>query len=123
MKTTLLAFAVVTVLSACGGAASDSTDSSSSSDTGVSTSSDALNYPQVSYSFTCQATNTSATVSVSNGPCLSSQKAYTKATSCNEVGADYSFNYVGRPYYQCLVNNSSGDYRKYYQQYLSFYGG
>ena len=123
MKTTLLAFAVVTVLSACGGAGSDSEDSASSSNGGNSSNADALNYSQVNYSFTCQGTNSSVTVQVSDGPCLSSQKAYAKATSCNEVDANYTFNYVGRPFYQCAVDNSSGDYRKTYQQYLTYYGG
>jgi hypothetical protein len=60
---------------------------------------------------------------VSNGPCLSSQRAYAKATSCNEVDSNYSFNSVGRPFYQCLVLNSTGSFKTYYQQYLRYFGG
>lgn len=84
---------------------------------------DALNFPQSAYGFTCSATGMSKSVQISNGPCAASQKAYSKATSCNEVGNDYSFNNTGKPFYQCLVTNSTGDFKAYYQQYLSYYGG
>jgi hypothetical protein len=84
---------------------------------------DGLAYPQVGYTFTCAATQEQKTVQVSNGPCLSSQRAYAKATSCNEVDSNYSFNSVGRPFYQCLVLNSTGSFKTYYQQYLRYFGG
>ena len=83
---------------------------------------DALAYPQISYTFTCTSGG-SKKLDVSNGPCLSSQKAFAKATSCNEYDANLTFNSVGKPFYQCLVTNSTGDYKKNYQQYLKFYGG
>lgn len=100
----------------------DSYDSGSTGSTGSTGSSDALDYPQIAYTFSCPApVGGSNTVNVSNGPCVSQQKSYTRATSCNLVGNDYTFNHVGKPFYQCLVNNSTGDYRAYYQQYLDFY--
>jgi hypothetical protein len=103
---------------------SQGSGSGGSGSSGGSTSgnADALAYPQVSYSFSCSSGG-SSTVNVANGPCLSSQKPYTKATSCNEYDANFTFNSVGKPFYQCLVNNSTGDYKKTYQQYLSYFGG
>lgn len=99
------------------GSGADTSDSGSTSG-----NVDALKYQQIKYSFSC-ASGGSKTIDVSNGPCLSSQKAFAKATSCNEYDSNFTFNSVGKPFYQCLVNNSSGDYKKYYQQYLKHYGG
>ena len=87
-------------------------------------SQDALAYAQVDYSYSCEPVGgiiSSGTIQVSNGPCINEQKAYAKAMACNEVDADYSFNAVGRPFYQCLVDNSSGSYQDTYRQYLDAY--
>ncbi|MBK8188200.1 MAG: hypothetical protein IPK77_13635 [Cellvibrio sp.] len=123
LKPVLLTLFCLTALMGCYGEEEESDDSSSGSGgSSGSGSSDALDYPQVTYSFTCPApVGGSHSVDVSNGPCISQQKSYSRATSCNLVGDDYTFNYVGKPFYQCLVNNSSGDYKKYYQQYLTYY--
>ncbi len=113
----------------CGGGLGDdppkSSSSGGSSSGGGSSSSpaDALNYAQVNYAFSCKGMSNTITVQVSNGPCITSQKAYAKATTCNEYDSNMTFNSVGKPFYQCLVNNSTGSYKSYYQQYLSFYGG
>lgn len=85
---------------------------------------DALAYDQVNYNYSCEPVGgvvNRGTVPVSNGPCLAEQQAYVKAMSCNEVGRDYSFNHVGKPFYQCLVSNSTGDYKSGYQKYLDYY--
>jgi hypothetical protein len=87
----------------------------------VSGSADALDYPQSDYSFTCDAQGGGATVQVSDGPCLDEQRAYAKATSCNIIDANYTFNSVGKPFYQCAVSNSTGDYQATYQQYLTYF--
>lgn len=89
---------------------------------GSSANADALNFPKVPYSFTCAAGG-SKTVNVSNGPCISSEKAFTKASTCNEYDSDFTFNSVGRPFFQCLVNNSTGDFKSTYEQSLKYYGG
>lgn len=115
------------LLSACGGGLDDDYDDTGGSSAGSSSSSsaDALAYPLVDYTFTCSATGRTNTIQVSDGPCISQQRAFAKATSCNEFREDGNsgFDHVGQPLYQCLVNNSSGSYRSYYQQYLSYYGG
>jgi hypothetical protein len=106
----------VLLLSACGGGWDDySSDYSSSSST--QSDKDALAYATTPYTFTCSS-GSSKTINVSNGPCLSSQKAYTKATACNDVA---NFKSTGVNFYQCAVNNSSGRYVSYYQQYLTYY--
>lgn len=115
----------VSLLAACGGGLDEDYDDYDSGGSSSSNSADALAYPKVGYTFTCSATGQSHTVNVSNGPCIGSQRAFAKATSCNEVEQDggSGFDYVGRPFYQCLVNNSSGQYVDYYRQYLDYYGG
>ena len=80
-----------------------------------------MSYPQVDYKYTCSATGKTNSVPISDGPCSSQQKAYARTVACNEVDSNGTFNSVGRPFYQCLVNNSEGDQKKYYQQYLDFY--
>jgi hypothetical protein len=108
----------------CGGSADDDkgTPSSTGNENSTSANSDALDFPQVNYTFSCSSGGTK-TVQVSNGPCITSQKAFAKATACNEYDANFTFNSTGRPFYQCLVNNSTGDYKANYQQYLRYYGG
>lgn len=97
---------------------SDSVGSSSSSSSGK----DALDYPQVNYQFTCSGVPGTKTIAVSDGPCVSYQKAYSKATSCNEYDADYTFKSTAKPFYQCLVNNTTdSSAKKTYQQNLDFY--
>jgi hypothetical protein len=124
----LLCLPLVAVIG-CGGGVEDEQPKSSSSGGGSSGSgsagspADALNYAQVNYSFSCKGLTNTITVQVSNGPCISSQKAYARATTCNEYDSNMTFNSVGKPFYQCLVTNSTGSYRTYYQQYLRFYGG
>ncbi|WP_219215714.1 hypothetical protein [Variovorax boronicumulans] len=118
----------VLALAACGGGGSDDSDSStpsggsSSSGSGSGAGTDALGYSKVSYQYSCQGVPGTKTIEVSNGPCITQQKAYMKATTCNEPDANYSFNTVGKPFYQCAVNNTTdAKLKTYYQQYLTFY--
>ena len=104
-----------------GGNSGGSTSGGSGTGSGAS---DALAYDQINYSYVCQpvgGVSRRGSVPVSNGPCLAQQKAYTVAVSCNEVGSDFSFNHVGKPFYQCLVSNSSGRYKDGYQKYLDYF--
>lgn len=104
-------------LAGCGGG----TDDTSSDD--ATSNVDALAYSKTNYSFTCPSGSTYS-VPVSNGPCIESQKAFSKATVCNQPGSGtIPYAYAGKPFYQCLVSNSTGDYKTYYQKYLTFYGG
>ena len=106
--------------SSSSGSASTSDSSSGGSSSG--SSKDPLSYPQVEYKYTCSATGKTNSIQVSTGPCASQQRAYARTVGCNEVDSDGTFNSVGRPFYQCLVNNTSDpDQKKYYQQYLDFY--
>ena len=114
------------LLAGCSTAEDDYSSSSGSAGTsgtsGNSSGKDALDYPQVNYQFTCSGVPGTKTVAVSDGPCVSYQKAYTKATSCNEYDADYTFKSTGKPFYQCLVNNTTdSSAKKAYQQNLDFY--
>ena len=84
---------------------------------------DALAYPIIQHSFTCTGISDTGTAPVSNGRCLSQEKGFAKATACNEFDSDFTFNSVGRPFFQCLVNNSTGNFKTYYQQSLTYYGG
>ena len=112
--------------SASGGAGTGGGSSGGASASGGNSGSsgDALAYPEIAFHYQCRPVGgvvNGGTVPVSNGPCLSEQKAYSNALACNEVGPDYSFNHVGKPYYQCLVSNSTGSYKSGYQQYLDYY--
>ena len=89
---------------------------------GGSANADALDYPQIGYTFSCASGGTT-TIQVSNGVCVAQQKAYAKAVSCNDYDADFTFKSVGRPFYQCAVDNSTGDFKATYQQYLTYFGG
>ncbi len=80
---------------------------------------DGLNYPQVNFAFTCPGIAGTNNIQVSNGPCLSQQKAYAQNVSCNLYDADFTFTSVGRPFYQCVVNNSTGAFKAQYQVELN----
>ncbi len=86
---------------------------------------DPLNKPKIDYSFTCppvdSAPNSKHTVQVSNGVCLAQQKAYTYNATCNIFDNDLTLKSVGKPFYACLVNNSNGEIKAHYQQWLDFF--
>lgn len=106
-----------------GGASANGGGGDGDSNSG-SGSGDALAYAGIAFQYQCRLVDGAArsgTVPVNNGPCLSEQKAYATAMACNEVGADYSFNHVGKPFYQCLVSNSTGSYQSGYQKHLDYY--
>ena len=87
-------------------------------------SGDALDYPLVDYAYSCTPVDgvvNRGEAQVADGPCITQQKAVVKATGCNEYGSDYTFKHVMKPYYACLVNNSSGSAKSTYQQYLDLY--
>lgn len=118
----------VLALAACGGGGSDDSDSStpsgsaSSSGSGSGAGTDALGYSQVAYKYSCQGVPGTKSIDVSNGPCVTQQKAFAKAVGCNELDANYSFNSVGKPFYQCLVNNTTNaDLKTTYQKQLTVY--
>lgn len=77
---------------------------------------DALAGSTSTYSFTCPS-GTQASVPVTNGPCKSQQQNYAYAFSCNQVN---DFASTCSSYYSCAVNNSTGEYRSYYQQHLNY---
>lgn len=52
---------------------------------------------------------------------MSQQRAYTVQVTCNNLDADFTVKSTARPFYQCAVNNSTGNFKSYYQQYLSLY--
>lgn len=81
---------------------------------GGSGSSDALAGPQVTYNYDCGFGT--ETIQVTQGPCQSSQQTYASTFGCNDVDNFYS---ACNAFYSCAVNNSSGDSRAYYQQYLT----
>lgn len=97
-------------------AGSSSSDSSSGSSSSGGSSSDALSGPQVTYNYTCDISGSNS-ISVTDGPCLTSQKNYALNFGCNYVD---NFASACNSFYSCAVNNSSGDYRSYYQQYLDY---
>ena len=113
------------LIAGCSTAEDDYSSSNAAGTSGTSASGsgkDALDYPQVNYQFTCSGVPGSKTVPVSDGPCISSQKAFAKSVSCNEFDADYTFKSTGKPFYQCLVNNTTdSSAKKTYQQNLDFY--
>lgn len=119
----------VLALSACGGGSDDSSSStpsgsssSSGSGSGSGAGSDALGYSQVPYQYSCKGVPGTQSINVSNGPCITQQKAYAKAVGCNELDSNYSFNTVGKPFYQCLVNNTTNaDLKTTYQKQLTVY--
>lgn len=109
------------VLAGCGGADGEE-DYSTPVNNGSGANADALDYPKVTYTFTCPSRDTKS-IPVSNGPCVSQQRAFARATSCNIIdGTSSGFGSVSVPFYGCLVNNSSGPYQSYYRQYLNYYG-
>lgn len=92
-----------------------SSTSSSSSGTGSGTADvDALAGPKSTYSYSCPAGG-NYSIEVTSGPCQSAQENYAYVFGCNEVG---DFASACESFYGCLVNNSTGDYRDYYQQNL-----
>ncbi len=107
-----------------GGSSGSGGSGGASASGGGGSSQDALNYPEIRYTYQCQPVGGVAlggTLPVNNGPCLAQHKAYATAMACNEVGSDYSFKHVGTPYYQCLVSNSSGSYKSAYEKYLTYF--
>jgi hypothetical protein len=105
-------FAVLLISSfALTGCIEEDTTSSSSSSSGPV---DALAGSKSTHSYSCPAGG-NYSIEVTNGPCKSSQENYAEVFGCNQVG---SFASACQSFYSCLVSNSTGDYRSYYQQNL-----
>lgn len=77
---------------------------------------DALGGSSTTYTFTCPS-GTQSSVPVSAGPCQSAQENYAYTFGCNEAD---DFRSACESYYSCAVNNSTGEYRAYYQQHLDY---
>lgn len=100
----------------------DSANTGGASTSSTGSSKDALNYPQVDYTFSCAGVPGTKSMAVSDGPCRSKQQVFAKAVSCNEYDADFTFKSKGKPFYQCLVDNTTDSSAKNtYQKNLDFY--
>lgn len=105
-------FAVLVISSfALTGCIEDDTDTSSSTS---SAPVDALAGSKTTHSYSCPAGG-SYSIEVTVGPCQSSQENYAEVFGCNEVN---SFASACQSFYSCLVSNSTGEYKDYYEQNL-----
>lgn len=84
---------------------------------GSGSGTDALGGAQVDFTFQCSTPGSQpSTVPVSTGQCSVEQKNYAKIFSCNDLDNFYQ---SCSSLYSCAADYSTGDYKEYYEAYLS----
>lgn len=119
MKQSILFTVLVMMILALSGCIEEEYETDDDSDSYSYSDIDALAGPKVSYSYSCPeiygASTGGGTIDVTDGACQSVQEDYAYVFGCNLVD---DMQAACEAFYSCTVNNSSGEYAAYYQQYL-----